>query len=417
MSSLRHVAALIAFGALAACTSPTDASQSAQPVITRLPRALSADEQVAATATTDFGLRLFREVNARTARDSNLTLSPVSASLALGMLLAGSEGETFDQIRTTLTFGPRSGVAINDAYRTLVPLLTTIDPSVQMQFANAVWFSNSTPPSTSFSQALQTAFAAKTTVADLRNPATLDAINDWARTNTNGRIPKVLNRIDPDQVALLLNATYFKGSWRTQFDKAATRTMPFYTTPSAPLNVPTMRTEKGLVRLGYDTDGTLIAELPYGGDAFVMDIVMPPAGKLESTIDSLTPARWRALLGRLPDSLVTLTVQLPKFRLETSRELKDALSIMGMPRPFANAQLGPMFAAPLENLAVSTVLQRVFVDVNEEGTEAAAVTVVGIIMVSLPPAAIIDRPFLFVIRERLTGTILFMGKVLRPQAA
>jgi serpin B len=149
-----------------------------------------------------------------------------------------------------------------------------------------------------------------------------------------------------------------------------------------------------------------------------MDIVMPPAGRLESAIDSLTPTRWATLLRTLPDSAATTLVSLPKFRLELSRELKPALGVMGMPRAFGgSAQLAPMFAAPDGRLTVSSVLQRVFVDVNEEGTEAAAVTAVSVGVTSVGPVGmIINRPFLFVIRERLSGAILFVGKVIRPSA-
>lgn len=415
--SRRRLGALL-LATFTGCSAPTDSSQSAQPVISRLPRALSGDEQVAATATTEFGLALFRQVNATTGRDSNLTLSPISASLALGMLLNGAEGETFDQIRRTIGFGTRTISGINDAYRTLIPLLTSVDPSVKMQFANAAWFDTSTPASASFTLALQNTFAAKVSVVPFAAPSTVVAINDWVKANTNGRILKIVSQLEPDLKVALLNATYFKGTWRSQFDQSATRNEPFYVTPAAPLSVPTMRTEKGLVRVSQIAGGTLIAELPYGGDAFVMDIIMPPAGRLESAIDSLTPARWRTLLAALPDSASTTLVQMPKFRLELSRELREALGVLGMPRAFAAAQLGPMFA-PIAGgrTQVSTVLQRVFVDVNEEGTEAAAVTFIGVRVTSAGPSGvIIDRPFLFVIRERLSGTIIFVGKVIRPVA-
>jgi serpin B len=413
----RRSAAVLLLGALGACTSPTEGER-AQPVITRLPRALSGDEQVAATATTAFGLALFRQVNATTARDSNLTLSPISASLALGMLLNGAEGETADQIRSTLGFGTRATPAINEAYRTLVPLLTTVDPSVRMQFANAAWFDTGMSPSPTFTQALQATFGAQANVVPFSAPSTVTTINSWVKTNTNGRIQTIVNRLEPELVALLINATYFKGTWRAQFDRSATQSAPFFVTPSVPLNVPTMRTEAGLVRGGQLPDGTVVAELPYGGDAFVMDIVMPPAGRLESAIDSLTPTRWATLLRTLPDSAATTLVSLPKFRLELSRELKPALGVMGMPRAFGgSAQLAPMFAAPDGRLTVSSVLQRVFVDVNEEGTEAAAVTAVSVGVTSVGPVGmIINRPFLFVIRERLSGAILFVGKVIRPSA-
>ena len=402
-----------------ACTSPTEGGGRSQPVITALPRALSADELVAATATTQFGLSLFREVNAGTARGQNLTLSPISASLALGMLMNGAEGETLDQVRATLGFGTRSVAAINAAYGALVPLLTTIDPSVTMQFANATWFDTRHPPSSSFTQAITAAFGAKSLAVSFQSPSTLTTINGWVSTSTRGRITSIVDALDPNTIAMLINATYFKGSWRAKFDERDTRPGQFFVTPSAPLTVPMMQTEEGLGRTGALADGTVIAELPYGGDAFVMDLVMPPAGRLESMLDSLTPSRWNVMLAALGSQALPIPIRMPKFRMEVERELSPALTALGMPRSFMNAQLGPMFATPPDGaVRVSSVLQKVFVDVNEEGTEAAAVTAVTVVATSLGPPRmlVIDRPFLFVIRERLTGAILFLGKVVRPVA-
>lgn len=408
-------AALAAAGPTA-CTGPTDGSKTAQPVISALPRALSGDERVAATATTEFGLALFRAVNARTARDSSLALSPISASLALGMLLNGAEDETLTQVRGTLGFGDRPVAQVNAAYKALIPLLSSLDPAVKMTFANAVWFDVKTPSSATFSQTIADVFGGRVSALQLTAPSTVTTINSWVSDATNAKITKIVDSFSGDDVAFLVNATYFKGRWRSQFDAQNTRQLPFSVTASTTVQVPTMSTESGLVRFARLPDGTQLGELPYGGDAFVMDVIVPPQGKLEATIDSLTPARWRAMLAQLPDSAGTLRIQLPKFRLEVSRELNDDLARLGMPRPFLNggAQLAPMFSAPTGPLSISAVIQRIYVDVNEEGTEAAAVTSIGIITTSLPPSLIVDRPFLFIIRDRLTGTLLFMGKVVRP---
>ncbi len=413
----RILVALVGVGVLASCVGPTDGSQAAQPVIRSLPRALSGDEQLAATATTEFGLSLFRSVNALSARDSSLALSPISASLALGMLMNGAEGETLDQVRRTIGFGDRPVSQVNAAYKALIPLLSTLDPSVKMTFANAAWFDLSVPPSAGFKQSVGDVFGAKVTSLSFGAPSTITTINDWVSAATNAKIKKIVTNFN-GEIVLLVNATYFKGKWRSQFNPSDTRTLPFTVSSARSIQVPTMVTQKGLVRAGVLPDGTAIGELPYGGDAFVMDIVVPPVGKLESMIDSLTPARWDAMLARLPDSSVSLLIQLPKFRLETSRTLNQGLVALGMSRPFFDAQLAPMFAAPTTGLAVSEVRQKVYVDVNEEGTEAAAVTSIGVVVTSLgpPTAFIVDRPFLFVIRDRLTRTILFIGKIVQPSA-
>ena len=415
MRPLHHVCRLTAMAlVVVACASATEGTATVQPVITALPRALSGDEQLAATATTNFGLALFRTVNARTARDSNLALSPASASLALGMLMVGSEGETLEQVRRTLGFGSRPVADVAASYKALIPLLTTLDPSVKMAFANSAWFDTGSPPSTMFRQTLTDAFGARIEALPFSVPSTLATINGWVSNATNARIPTIIHELKPEDIAVLINATYFKGQWRSKFDPAETRTADFRVSASSTIRLPTMSSAKGLVRLGQSDGGVVVGELPFGGDAFVMTLVMPPAGTLESFVDSLTPARWQALLARLPAQPTPLLIQLPKFRLEVRRQLKADLAALGMPDPFARAQLNPMFQSPASNRAISDVVQKVFVEVNEEGAEAAAATAVGIIAVSLPPSLIVDRPFLFAIRERISGTILFLGKVVRP---
>ena len=236
-------------------------------------------------------------------------------------------------------------------------------------------------------------------------------------TIPDSKDPRGLSKI-ASVIALLMNATYFKGKWREQFDAASTRSAPFRVTLTRTDQLLTMFNEKGLVRAGGTPDGTLIGELPYGGDAFVMDVIVPPLGTIEAAADALTPSRFRSLLALLPDSSSAMLLALPKFRLETGRELKPALGALGIHRAFGDAQLAPMFAGPRSEAQVSSVLQKVFVDVNEEGTEAVAVTLVTVVerTSASPPQFVVDRPFLFVIRERLTGTILFLGKVVRPTA-
>jgi serine protease inhibitor len=414
---VRRIVFAIGVVSLSACASVADSDGGTQPLLTALPRALSADEQIAATATTEFGLALLRRVNSGALRDSNLALSPVSASVALGMLMNGAEQETQAEIRRTLGFGTRDISQINAAYRALLPLLTTLDPSVTMRFANAAWFGEKTPPSAVFQRTLVDAFNANVQAVRFEDQATVNIINNWASGATNGRIPSIFDRFVGDELAVLANATYFKGKWRSQFSADATRPGQFRTGTSTSISVPMMNTPSGLYRAGQTPDGGLIAELPFGGDAFVMTIVRPPIGTLNTVIDSLTPARWNALLARLPVESTTDQLTLPKFRLETSRELGGDLSALGMPRAFRrDAQLNAMFATPVIDAAVTSVKQKVFVDINEEGGEAAAVTAVTIRPVSTSFGLIINQPFLFAIRERLTGTVLFFGKVLRPVA-
>ena len=315
--------ALVAAG----CTNPADGGNAAQPLITALPRALSADEQVAATATTNFGLALFRTENARSGRDSNLALSPASASLALGMLMVGSEGQTLDQVRQTLGFGTRPVADVAASYKALVPLITGLDPSVKMSFANSAWFDTGSPPSATYRQTLTDAFGARIESLPFSAPNTVSTINAWVADATNQRIKTIVENLSADDIAVLINATYFKGQWRSKFDPANTRTGAFTVSPTQSVSVPMMTTDKGLARLSFGTDA-IVGELPFGGDAFVMTIIMPPVGTIEAFTDSLTPSRWNALLGRLPARTDTMQVQLPKFRIEVKRRLNGTLAAL-----------------------------------------------------------------------------------------
>lgn len=412
---LRRLTHIVGAVLLTACASVTDSAGDPQPILTSLPRTLSSDEQIAATATTEFGLALFRRMNTGAVRDSNLAVSPISASVVLGMLMNGAEQETLNEIRSTLGFGTREVAQVNAAYKALIPLLQQLDPSVTMRFANAAWFALETPPAATFSQALRDAFSAQIETVSFSAPSTIQSINAWASGATNGRIPEIVTSFRGDEIAILANATYFKGKWRSQFDAAQTRPAPFRTAPNRSLTVPTMFSPSGLFRAGVTADGTQVAELPFGGDAFVMTIVQPPLGSLNAAIDSLTPARWQALVSRLSADTRSDQLHLPKFRLETARELRDDLMALGMRRAFQGAQLRPLFRDPVP-AAVSSVRQKVFIDINEEGGEAAAVTTVEIIRTSAQPGVVVDQPFFFAIRERLTGTVLFLGKVVNPAA-
>jgi serpin B len=213
---------------------------------------------------------------------------------------------------------------------------------------------------------------------------------------------------------LLMNAIYFKGDWRSGFATSETHYQSFATLKGAQVNVPTMH-RKGGFRLGTVADASVI-ELPYGGDAFTMTILLPRSGLSVNTFASgLTPQAWAAATAGLSDS--ELDLYLPKFKITWADTLNDELRRMGMPTPFIRdgADFSRISAARGKNLFISFVKQNAFVDVNEVGTEAAAVTTVGIGLTSLPPQVRVDRPFVFAIRERLSGTILFLGKIVDPR--
>lgn len=413
----QHVtrAALVLSAALAtACGEPT-APSAKPPLISALPRSLTVAETSIANATTNFGLDLLREVN-REFPDSNVFLSPLSASMALGLSLNGANGTTYDEMRGALALPNQPLADLNAGYRSLITLLRGLDATVDMRLANSVWYRNSFGPqiAPTFLADAQTFFDARVTGLDFGNAQAPSTINAWVAEQTNNKITKIVEQIPAQTVMYVINAVYFKGSWRDGFDARKTAAAQFTTASGSRVPVQ-MMTRKGKVR-ARTSAGIDVLELPYGGDAFVMTIVAPPSTQsIDNFISALTPATWESLVTGLGS--VDWDVYLPKFTLEFEDALKDDLQALGMRQAFVEGgadftRLSPTLG---REMFISQVKQKTFVDVNEVGTEAAAVTSVEFGVTSLPPAIRIDRPFVFAIRERLSGTVLFMGKIIHPK--
>lgn len=397
---------------LGACSSDSTGPGANEPPaeLTALPRALTAPEQEAIAASNDFGLSLLASV-VDEQDGENVVLSPLSASVALGMAYAGAESLTADSMQRTLGWGSASRDQVLAGYRDLPTLLAGLDPRVQFTSANALWVRNGFPILPGYTAEVEQFFG-----ADVRNGAfdatTVAEMNQWASEQTNGRIPKVVESLSGDMVAMLMNALYFKGNWRDQFDPALTQTRPF--TPSAgPVVQVPMMSRQDKMRVGFGSGATWL-ELPYGNGAFVMTLALPDEGTaLPGWLATLTADSLTSVLGNLREARANLL--LPKFRLSLGFQLKDVLSAMGMRRAFDNttAEFGRIGSGDLH---ISHVKQDVFIEVNEEGTEAAAVTQVGVELTSAPQIVEmqLDRPFAFLIRERLSGTILFAGAIERP---
>lgn len=238
----------------------------------------------------------------------------------------------------------------------------------------------------------------------------MEAINEWVSGRTNRRIPRLLDEISPDEMLFLINAIYFKAKWRDAFDPKPTQTGPFHGAGGRSRSANLMRQEASLRY--QETAQYQAVDLLYGNGAFAMTVLLPTAGMGPGDLlPSLTPAVWKALSERFSNAKVNLT--LPRFRLEYNRQLNDDLKGLGMAIAFDADRADFSRIAKLQplRLYLSRVDQKTFVEVNEEGTEAAAATSVGIAgRGALPVFQMkVDRPFLFVIRERLSGTVLFLG--------
>jgi serpin B len=403
-------AALLATACSSATVNAPGGSQ--PPARTSLPRELSAAESATRSAANQFSFALWQRLNAA-GRDSNIFVSPLSASYALAMAMNGAAGQTLDEMRATLGFESMSLGDIDKSYASLTKLLTTLDPKVTMEIANSIWYRQSFPFNQSFLDTGAQYFDAAIRPLDFSQPDAAKAtINGWVKQATHDKIPSIIDEIHDDDVMFLINAIYFKGSWRSRFDPAQTESAPFHAVGGdQPAKL--MHREG---KISYTATPTYDAvDLAYGDSAFTMTVILPkPGTDVESVAASLTNDEWSALAGRFHPTQVELW--LPKLTLEWKRKLIPDLQALGMRAPFVpnGADFSAMSPAG-KQLYISSVDQKTFVAIDEEGTEAAAVTSTGVSVTSMPVTipVRVDRPFIFAIRERLTGTVLFMGKIVR----
>lgn len=409
------VGSLLAVAAGGACGGSSIEPTPPQPqgALTSLPRALTPAEQGVLGAANAFSFGLWSAINAAQ-RDSNVFVSPLSASFALGMTLNGAAGQTYDEMRSALQFGSASLATIDSGYKSLIALLTGLDKSTTMQIANSIFYRRDFPFNQSFLTDAATWFDATVKPQDFTDVSgTLSAVNGWASAKTNGRIPKVLEEVKPGDVMFLLNAIYFKGSWRDKFDSALTRDAPFH--PSTGSDQPAKLMSRQAAMSYAETNTYQAVDLAYGDSAFTMTVLLPKTGtSVEQLAASLTPATWRALTSSFGSQLVSLSF--PRVTFSWKRGLIDDMKSLGMRAAFVpnGADFTRMSTAGRQ-LYISLLQQNTFVAIDEVGTEAAAVTTVGVHVTSAPvyTEMRVDRPYVFVIRERLSGTILFMGKIAR----
>jgi serpin B len=339
--------------------------------------------------------------------------APLSASMALGMAMNGAAGTTYDEMRATLGFNASATeTEIGASYKSLIALLRGLDPSVDFRIANSIWYRTGFPIQPSFVDAGRSWFDAQVAALDFGSPNAVRTINDWVSTSTAGKIPTIVDGIEDDQVMFLINAIYFKGSWRAKFDPAHTIDAPFKSVVGDQLAK--LMHRDGTIRYLQTPDFAAV-DLPYGNSAYSMTVVLPSTGKsVDAVAASLQSAAWAEWVGQLRDAEVDL--YLPRFKLEWERMLIPDLQSLGMRAAFVDGGADFSRMSSLgRQLFISLVKQKTYVDVNEEGTEAAAVTNVGISVTSAPVRVVfrVERPFVFVLRERLSGTILFMGKIVR----
>jgi serine protease inhibitor len=377
-----------------------------------------------AAADNAFGFRLLNAVQ-KTIPNGNVVLSPVSAALNLSMVLNGATGQTFQEMLTALSLSASDLGAINTANAQLIKTIRTPAKSITLSVADSLWVDNRRATlRPDYIKQTQASYEAEITDLDFSGPGAATRINSWASKQTNGKIPKVIDRIDSADLVLLLNAVYFKGQWTHKFDKAQTQQRGFTLAGGGAKQVPRMA-QSG--RFDYfETPQVQAIRLPFGEGDLVMEILLPSKSSSLGGLEAeLTPEHWKGWQAQYAPR--SGKIELPRFELKSNYRLNGPLQSLGMTRAFQPdaAQLTGMFSsvagqARAGSFFISSVLQSTYWKVDEEGSEAAAVTTTGVRAAAVRPEQpfqmIVDRPFFCAIEDRRSGALLFVGAIYDPAA-
>ncbi len=379
-------------------------------------RELSAIEKKVTEADNNFGLKLFRQI-VSSETDKNIFISPLSVSMALGMAYNGADGETRSEMHSMLEYGDLTAEEINQSYQSLIDLLATADPDVTFEIANSIWYRSGFSVLNDFLVINTTYFDAEVQELDFNRSDAADVINAWVNEKTHEKIPTIVDPpIDPYTVMFLINAIYFKGTWTYEFDDENTQETSFYRKDGSQTNCEMMRHK---ATHGYfANDQIQIADLTYCEIGFSMTVILPNSGvDVDSVAAAMTAGNWMDWINGLTETEVNIF--LPKFKVEYNIGLIPTLKALGMQKAFSPSEANFDKINPDYDLFISNIKHKTFVDVNEEGTEAAAVTSISFEITSIGTEEvyfIVDRPFIFFLREKNTGTILFIGKIMNPVA-
>ena len=376
------------------------------------PITLTVDQKSLVQANNQFAFTLFNK-SANQETKENLFISPFSVSMSLAMTLNGAAGTTKTGMENTLGFAGKQDTLINDYNKTLSEKLISLDKSVIFNVANSIWYRKDFTVEPSFILTNQKYYNAEVSPLDFASPSAVPTINKWVNTKTNKAIPTIIESITPDNVMFLINAIYFKGSWSNKFDATRTSDQDFYKEDLSVVKCKMMNHE--VYYRCFSNDVLSAVEMPYGQGNFVMTVMVPSAGKTTSDlIAAFNADNWNTWNNAMVSRLVQ--VKLPRFKMTYEKTLNDLLSTMGMADAF-NANIADFTGInAIQKLYISEVKHKTMVEVNEEGTVAAAVTSTGMstTAIQLPLVINVNKPFVFVISEKSTGAILFTGRIMDP---
>ena len=422
--------AILACSLLTCCSSDDDGfsdSDSQHQVVNMLSTPkyvqLTYEQKQFATDNNGFTLNFLKTVNEADRSGKSFIYSPLSITYVLGMVNDAAVGQTEQELEQTLGFHQGGIQSVNEYCKTLIDKLPKVDESVSLNIANAIFVNkNNATLKEQYQQEIQQYYDAKAEALDFKSPSTLDHINSWCNDKTQGMIPTILNQVSPDVVSYLLNAIYFKADWSSKFDPKNTKKEAF-STEIGTTQIPLMHQTVLINYLKNDTFSAV--NIPYGNGMWVMSVMLPEKGKtIDDIVNSLSETGWSADYNNPMFTSTPHEVDLKMPRFETTSDTDDLegsliniMKKMGIHLVF-DAQLAQIpNMCKDKNLFISMMRQKAAIKVDEEGSEAAAVTVVGMETsayvgpMEYPKATFhANRPFVYVIREASSGVILFVGK-------
>lgn len=379
---------------------------------------LSKDEMLMVGSSNTFGFDLFRYIEQNNESQENIMVSPLSIDYALFMAYNGAKGETKEQMKTLLHATGLTDEQFNQNNLNIMEALIGVDPLVQMKIANSIWHDTDFNVLSSFIQVNQAFYKAVVESLDFSDPQSVQIINNWVSEQTNGKIPTIIDGISEDAVLYLINAIYFKGQWKYQFDETLTMPRPFYKLDGTQSNPETMVSQAALRY--YENEKFEAVELPYGQGNYSMVVLLPKTSSNPSEVISLMNSQnWDSWIEGMAEQ-ESVVVNLPRFTFSYEMSLNSTLQGLGMTNAFIPEIADFSGITTQMEIFISRVIHKTFVEVNEQGTEAAAVTAIEFENTSVlpdepePKYFYVDRPFVFVIRERDTNAVLFAGKVMEP---
>lgn len=383
-------------------------------------RVLSLDENRLSKANTQFSTNLFQQI-ASSDDSKNLLFSPYSVHQALAMAMNGNDGKVLEEFIKILQLEGMSLDDANQAIKDLTSFLLDVDPRVKLNLANGIWYKEDFQVQIPFKNAAQQYFNAEIAPLDMEDPNSVKIINNWIEKQTNNLIKDMLDFIPADAVMYLVNAIYFKGEWTYNFPIGNTRKEKFTLHNGQEIMADMMNLGEPAGFKAYGTSEYTYLEIPYSSEQYSMGILINESGDLSQLSPHVTMENLNEWRTNSRD--VNLILKMPKFKIEFRIDnLSSDLQAMGLVKPFSfhKDNFTQLFSNPTDLLKINRVIHQAFIEVDEKGSEAAAATIVEVVVVvSLPPNKMptiftLDRPFIFFIQEKHSGAILFMGKLENP---